>query len=488
MCDRERGWSAVLEPKVWRVTAFSAVLGLALAAGVSAVAGPWDSGQRKAERHRAAAREGTGGADHGRDGRPPSGPRPAPSAPGVLAALGAPGAPPAGLGAALAPLLRAPGLGTVRAAAVHDAVTGERLYGVGETVPVTPASTTKIATSVAALAALGPDHRIATTVAATPDGGRITLVGGGDPTLDEARLTALADATARAVRAAAKPGAKPGAGSGAKPGATSVALTYDTSRYTGTEQHPIGPNNENLAPVTALMTNEGRLDDSTSGTADRSQRPAAATARTFASLLASRGLPVADPVPGRAPAAAKTVARTHSAPLSALVERTLTNSDNDIAEALARQTAIALGEPASFEGASRALKAQLTKLGLPLSGAHFADGSGLDRNDKVTARLLAALLAKAADPARPELRSVLTGLPVAGFTGTLSDRYSPTSPGTGLVRAKTGTLRGVNTLAGTAVLPTGRLVTFAFLTTGTSSAEAAQPALDALANRLATTG
>lgn len=88
---------------------------------------------------------------------------------------------------------------------------------------------------------------------------------------------------------------------------------------------------------------------------------------------------------------------------------------------------------------------------MPLAGARLADGSGLDRADKVSAGLLAGLLALAAGPDHPELRPVLTGLPVAGFSGTLGDRYTATSPATGLIRAKTGTLTGVNSLAGTAV-------------------------------------
>lgn len=134
---------------------------------------------------------------------------------------------------------------------------------------------------------------------------------------------------------------------------------------------------------------------------------------------------------GKAPAGSRTVATHLSKPLSALVERALTNSDNDIAEALARQTALKAGEPASFAGSRRAVTARLKALGLPLAGARLADGSGLDRADKVTAGLLARLLALAAGPDHPELRPVLTGLPVAGFSGTLGDRYEATSCGDG---------------------------------------------------------
>ncbi|WNI24091.1 D-alanyl-D-alanine carboxypeptidase/D-alanyl-D-alanine-endopeptidase [Streptomyces sp. ITFR-16] len=464
----------------WQFTAVSAAAGLALAAGAVLAAGPWDSGQRKAEQDWAAARSGTGGAHHEPAG--PSGPSPAPSAGPVLAALGtgtataaadAPSGASAGLRAVLDPLLKDAALGTRRSAVVIDTVSGKRLYGVGADTPMTPASTVKIATAVAALTALGPEHRIPTTVLASADLRTVTLTGGGDPTLDRAALRTLAADTARALKDG---------------GVTSVRLRYDTSGYSGPALHPIGPN-ENIAPVSALMLDEGRLDDSSSGPAPRTGDPAGDAARDFAELLDDAGIGTkSGPASGRAPAKSRAVARHLSAPLSGLVERALTNSDNDIAEALARQTALAARRPADFTGGRRAVTAQLKKLGLPLKGVDIADGSGLDRRDKVSAALLAGLLARAADPDHPELRPVLTGLPVAGFSGTLSSRYTAKTGGTGLIRAKTGTLTGVNTLAGTVVDPQGRLLTFAFMATGTTAPSEAQSALDKLAAALATGG
>ncbi|MEU6927606.1 D-alanyl-D-alanine carboxypeptidase/D-alanyl-D-alanine-endopeptidase [Streptomyces sp. NPDC046385] len=494
------------EPRTWQLAAGSAVLGLALAAGAVTVAGPWDSGQRKAERARAAAADLRGGVHHAGAPGPaaPHRPAPAPSAAGVLRALGAPGttgatgttdppgttrtgdptsptapdrpARPVDWAAVLVPLLADPGLGPLRTASVVDATTGRRLYGEGEGTPMTPASTVKIATAAAALSALGPDHRIATTTVGTADGRTVTLVGGGDPTLDKARLTALATATARTLKAR-----------GGTPGP--IRLTYDTSLYRGPALHPIGPN-ENLAPLSALMTDEGRLDGSHSGPAPRTTDPAGDTATAFAGLLRAAGLTVqGTPAPGRAPRGpqAAPLARTDSAPLADLVERTLTNSDNDLAEALARQTALARKQPASADAAGKAVHAELARLGLPLAGARFADGSGLDRRDRVSAALLTGILTRAADPAHPALRPVLTGLPVGGFSGTLAGRFGTdtTARGAGLVRAKTGTLTGVNTLAGTVVTADGRLLAFAFLAGRTSSADTAQPALDRLSAALA---
>ncbi|MEU6676814.1 D-alanyl-D-alanine carboxypeptidase/D-alanyl-D-alanine-endopeptidase [Streptomyces sp. NPDC046925] len=499
--------------KTWQLTAGAATVGIAIAAGAVAAAGPWDSsGQRTAERDWAASREAGGGTDHG-GGASGGEPEAAPSAPSVLRGLGVPagsshgGSAPApdtkALAAVLDPLLKDKALGPERSAVVIDAGSGRRVYGKGGGDALTPASTTKIATAVAALTSAGADHRIATKTVIEPDSNDVVLVGGGDPTLtarkdgpyakSAASLRDLAKDTARALK---------------DRGADKVSLSYDTSLYSGEQQHPIGPN-ENLTLVSALMADEGRLDDSSSGPAPRSAEPAADAAKKFAGFLEDEGIGIeakgkegekgkkgkgdkkdadAEPGPSAATDRAESLAKVESPPLSALVERMLTHSDNDIAEALARHTALASKEPVSFDGAGRAIDAQLKKAQVPLDGTKFADGSGLDRADRSSAELLAALLARAADPARPELRSVVTGLPVAGFTGTLVDRYPKDSPGTGVVRAKTGTLTGVNTLAGTVVDTDGRLLVFAFMTTGTTDPKAAQSALDKMASAVAKCG
>lgn len=488
-----QAWYAAPPPtrQTWRLTAVSAVAGLAVATAAVAASGPWDSGQRTAEQIRAGAAGGTGGEHHG--GAP--GQDTADGARPVLPALGGPttgvssgrGAAPVptatGLADALAPLLKAPALGRRSSAAVLDAATGRQIFASRPGTATTPASTIKLATAAAALTALGPDHRIATTVVDGATKGRIVLVGGGDPTLTAraprggpgerpANLRTLADDTARALK---------------RRGTTDITLGYDTSLYSGPVRHPIGPN-ENIAPVTPLMADEGRLDDSEHGTAPREADPAAAAARTFAGLLRARGIGVdGDPAAAHAPKKAAPLATVRSLPLSAIVERMLTHSDNDIAEALARQTAVATGEPASFTGAEKAVRTTLAGLGLPLNGAKFADGSGLDRDDKVTAGLLAHLLLEATSADRPRLRPIVSGLPVAGFTGTLGDRYGR-SAGAGVVRAKTGTLTGVNTLAGTVVDADGRLLVFAFLADGTTDGQGAQKALDTLASAVANCG
>lgn len=490
----------------------AAVLGLLVASGTAALAGPFDSsGQRVAEARRAeaAATSGAGaapGAPRDEDSTRLTSaglPAPAPSAAAVLAALGSSRVPAKNsLPRRLDPLLDKPALGERPTASVVDVASGTVLYDAHADTARTPASVTKLATAVAALDSLGADHRIETKVVGAKDGeddgkgkgeddgkakgddkgdaGRLTLVGGGDPTLTaRARpdgFASLRDLAARTARALKKDDG----------GARSYTVAYDVSLYSGPRLHPIGPN-ENIAPVTPLMADEGRLDDSRSGPASRSTRPDEDAAERFRDLLHDQGVKVAGKVEEhRAPAGAETVAAVSSAPLSALVERMLTYSDNDIAEGLARQTALAAHEPVSFDGGGRATEARLDKLGLPLDGARFADGSGLDRADRLTPALLTGLLAHAGDKDRPALRPVLSGLPVAGFTGTLATRYNEhtNASGTGMVRAKTGTLTGVNTLAGTVVTRSGRLLAFAFMTQDAPNPLEAQAALDRMAAAL----
>jgi D-alanyl-D-alanine carboxypeptidase/D-alanyl-D-alanine-endopeptidase (penicillin-binding protein 4) len=84
----------------------------------------------------------------------------------------------------------------------------------------------------------------------------------------------------------------------------------------------------------------------------------------------------------------------------------------------------------------------------------------------------------------------LSGLPVAGYDGTLADRGDSdpaTAPGT--VRAKTGTLQGVHALAGTVVTADGRLLAFAVVADAASGGEiATEAALDDVAATLAGCG
>ena len=136
-----------------------------------------------------------------------------------------------------------------------------------------------------------------------------------------------------------------------------------------------------------------------------------------------------------------------------------------IAENLARQVALTNHQPASYSGAAAAVTNELRHLGISTSGLHLVDGSGLSPQDKIAPATLVKVLQLATST--PRIRPLLAGLPVAGFSGTLSAGQSVFAgiggPALGSVRAKTGNLDTVTTLAGLATDRTGRTLAFAFM-------------------------
>src|SRR4030095_12979152 len=97
-------------------------------------------------------------------------------------------------------------------------------------------------------------------------------------------------------------------------------------------------------------------------------------------------------VSGIAPQGAKVLGEVLSPTIARLVEIMLVDSDNVVAEAMARQAALAKGLPGSFSGGAQATAAALTELGVPASGVGLVDGSGLSDDNRVTANQLTAVL------------------------------------------------------------------------------------------------
>jgi D-alanyl-D-alanine carboxypeptidase/D-alanyl-D-alanine-endopeptidase (penicillin-binding protein 4) len=103
----------------------------------------------------------------------------------------------------------------------------------------------------------------------------------------------------------------------------------------------------------------------------------------------------------------------------------------------------------------------------------------------VTANQLTALLHAAVSPEHPELRALLSGLPVAGYSGSLGGRGAA---GLGVVRAKTGTLAHVNALAGYAIDSDDRMLLFAVVADATADGWPAERALDQIAAAISRCG
>jgi D-alanyl-D-alanine carboxypeptidase/D-alanyl-D-alanine-endopeptidase (penicillin-binding protein 4) len=172
----------------------------------------------------------------------------------------------------------------------------------------------------------------------------------------------------------------------------------------------------------------------------------------------------------------------------------LRESNNVIAEDLARQVALHAGKPASFSGAAAAVTAALGRLGVH-HGIHLVDGSGLSPQDRVTPGTLAAVVRLEAVSGPGALRAAVTGMPVAGFSGTLAPGQSVfgsfTAPALGMVRAKTGNLTKVASLSGIVDDASGQVLAFAFMADQIpkgSLLPAAASAIDAMATALAGCG
>jgi D-alanyl-D-alanine carboxypeptidase/D-alanyl-D-alanine-endopeptidase (penicillin-binding protein 4) len=413
------------------------------------------------------------------DGRPDSPPtavpgRPSPtSAPQSVAST----ADARRLAAALRGPLANPGFSGPPAVEVRDLRTGSLLFGRQQDVPQSPASTAKLLTAAVVLTELGPQTRLETR--AFLAGGKIYLVGAGDPTLtagaggivalphgrlaNPARIGDLA----RQIKSA---------------GVTKAdAVIGDAGLFTGPSLATGWPSyylQSQVAPVSALTVDERRAPT-----------PSLTATGALHDALTSSGVRAGAPKLGRVPPGARLVGHVYSPPLSALVEHMLTDSDNDMAEALGRLVALANGRNADFAGASAALITGLDRLGLPTTGVQMYDTSGLSPGDRVPPDLLVAVLRMADDPGHPELRPILSGLPVAGRTGTLATRYrSPTTrAGAGVVHAKSGRLLGVNSLAGVVRTRDGRQLVFA-LRSPTAGLAVGEEAMDGVATALARCG
>ncbi|SCL21058.1 D-alanyl-D-alanine carboxypeptidase / D-alanyl-D-alanine-endopeptidase (penicillin-binding protein 4) [Micromonospora nigra] len=407
-----------------------------------------------------------------------------------------------GVRAALAPLVGVPELGSRVNLAVADVATGQPVFSWGEDVPTVPASVTKLVTAVTVLAARGPAYRITTRAVAGPNPGEVVLVGGGDPTLavdakgfypGAARLDDLAGQVTAALG-----------------GTAPTRVLVDTSLYAGPVHEPGWdddiPTGGYGASITALMTDGARRDPVEARKAAaagqhgavRVAKPDVVAGQAFARLL---GLPADAVAAGTAPVAGPTAAAgtpgselgsVESLPMVRLVDIMISDSDNVVAEALARQVALARGQPASFTGAAAAMDTVAAELGLPAQEMALADGSGLSRTNRISPSLLTDLIALAGNGSHPELAAVFGGLPVAGWSGTLADRYgaTATTTGAGAVRAKTGTLTRVHAIAGLVSTADGRLLTFAVLTDDVppDGLVAARRALDRIAATLAACG
>jgi D-alanyl-D-alanine carboxypeptidase/D-alanyl-D-alanine-endopeptidase (penicillin-binding protein 4) len=408
-------------------------------------------------------------------------PAPATAAPGVVPVSESADKPTReGLAAALRMVVADPNLGRFTGR-ITDALTGEELWAQGASLPMQPASTNKVLTAAAALLTLDRDARLTTRVV-SPSSGVAVLVGGGDQTLsaaprnedtwyrDAARIVDLADQIRRS-------------------GAAVKTIQVDVSAYQGPIMapgwDPLDIDGGDIAPMEAIMLDGGRTQP-VSVESRRSRTPALDAGRALA--VALRLDPAKVTVLPKA-ATGKELASVQSPPLMQRLRDMMNASDNVMAESIGREVAAARDRPQSFDGASRAVLGALDDAGIDITGARVLDSSGLSVDDRLTAETLDGIIQAAAGDSVPELRPLVDLLPIAGGSGTLSNRYLDTADGraaAGYLRAKTGSLTGTNTLAGIVTDESGRVLTFALLSN--DAGPTGRTSLDAFAATLRSCG
>jgi serine-type D-Ala-D-Ala carboxypeptidase/endopeptidase (penicillin-binding protein 4) len=386
----------------------------------------------------------------------------------------------AALAAALAPVVADPNLGKL-GGRITDAMTGEELWRQLDDVLMQPASTNKTLTSAAALLALDRNARVTTRVVAADQPGTVVLVGGGDPTLSgappgqdtwyhgAARISDLADQVRRS-------------------GVTATAVQVDTSLFSGPTfapgWDPADIEGGDIAPIESVMLDAGRIQPATDQSR-RSMTPALDAGHVLANLLGvdPRQVTIAA---HPAPSGARQLAAVRSAPLIERLNDMMGVSDNVMAECIAREVAASMQRPLSFAGAVEAVTNRLGTAHIDTSGMTLQDSSGLSVDDRLSAKTLDSVVQGAAGPDLPSLRALLDLLPIAGGSGTLSDRFLDATfhaaGPAGWLRAKTGSLTAINALAGVVTDRSGRVLTFALISN--DAGMTGRTAIDAVASTL----
>jgi D-alanyl-D-alanine carboxypeptidase/D-alanyl-D-alanine-endopeptidase (penicillin-binding protein 4) len=349
-----------------------------------------------------------------------------------------------------------------------------------------PASLQKLLVAAAALEVLGPDFRYLTRVvaAAAPEGGVVRghawVIGGGDPLLATAEYVARFRRQPQIVtRAEALAAAL------ADAGVTTIEGTlfgdesrYDRARYVASWPERYVAQDQ-TGPLSALTVNDNWVAfppnaDTTTPDEEPAPEPPAHVAAVFAGLFGARGIVIGGGVAdGVAPEDSVELAAVESPPLTDVLTEMLRESDNQTAELLLKELAVARGRPPTTADGAAVVAETLAAAGYPGAGTIVVvDGSGLAEGNHVPCTLLQAIL----DRSGPD-GSLAGMLAVAGVNGTLDRRFVD-SPVAGRLRAKTGTLNHVTALAGYLQTVSGTPVAFTYVANLAEDDAVDQPDID----------
>jgi D-alanyl-D-alanine carboxypeptidase/D-alanyl-D-alanine-endopeptidase (penicillin-binding protein 4) len=334
--------------------------------------------------------------------------------------------------------------GRFSGALVVDLNTGKTVYSQRPGWRRLPASVEKLYTSSTALLRLGPDATLTTSVlgdvgldARGTLAGNLYLRGGGDPTLSDASIAAIASALrAQGLRRITG-------------GVIGDASVFDAFR---------GPPSTGLATSIDVGPLAGLdIDHGFDGRRFQADPPGFA-AHALGQALKHRGVRIRlRSRAALAPAGAVPLLDWASPSVADMIRLMNQPSDNYMAETLIKALGARLGGAGSTAAGAAVIRATIAKLGVR---PKLVDGSGLSRLDRTSPREVVTLLRKMAQLSSGQVFA--DSLAVAGESGTLELRMRRTAA-SGRCEGKTGTLHDVSNLAGYCTTRSGERLAFAFL-------------------------
>lgn len=372
--------------------------------------------------------------------------------------------------------------------------TGEVLFDRAGTTPARTASVLKLLTAAAALATVGPDFQIRTSVYAGSQAGSIVLVGRGDATLS--RLPAGQESVYKGAPKLADLAAQVLANYNT-PGTQISNIVLDASYWSAADKwDPAWKRSEQTqgyhSEVTALQVDGDRANPAAQDSA-RSTDPIGRAGQFF--LDALRAADSEDEVANNVTISTGTAVNTSavlgevaSQPLRVIIPHMLLVSDNTMAEMLARITSKESALNGSAASLQQAIPSALSTFGIPATGLTIKDGSGLSEFNAVPPSTVTDLMIKM-NAGATNLDVVRAGLPVAGQSGTLAGRFTgPNAVARGHVFAKTGWIDTSYSLGGLVQAADGTVFAFAFYAIGGGIQSNARAALDTLTTAVFTCG
>jgi len=184
-----------------------------------------------------------------------------------------------------------------------------------------------------------------------------------------------------------------------------------------------------------------------------------------------------DPAAPTGPAAAEAepLARLTPLPLAEDIVTINKISQNLHAELMLRRVGLVRGT-GSIEDGQAMVQSMLASAGVPRTGFDFSDGSGMSTYNRVAPRAAVKFLRWVA--AQPWGAAWRASLPIAGFDGTLRNRFKGTSL-QGRLFAKTGTLNATRALSGYMIAKSGQTLTFSMFANDEPSETSARDTMDA---------